>query len=946
SLWSLVEGSEQMSHLTTACPPNLVEYWRCVNHTLKSVSEGRGWWGRPCCRLAVSPACQLTCLRPHQPPQLAPPCRPSHEVDFFACVRRTEAGAACCARTQSYKCRTSCEDLFAARTPTRPLRRRLGRDCHAHGHVARCAHALTHTTPAHRPERNLHCCTSSTSASCRSACRSGLTSGAPQQDILDKLEHACGPVNLASELWQCLLRQSEASGNNNMAQIGDGPELGVDAGRAGCCSRATSRACGELCWRAYSKAWGGRAWDALHASCLTRPAESNLAACLGEAEAPCRMGCSGITFCASFASSPTTLFRSCTSHADTAAREDLQLWQDSLRLTLPGLPATLPLLSVTHCLPEVWKAAVCALHLKPCHPTSLSSALCWQDCLHLLSRCVVESEGGLTAGQVCGELSPPPGNPCVSLAPFLDPPQQSKGGMSVSPPYHHHHHQSEPPWRTPTSPCRGAPCPPSHLCSVAPECPPGAPCRPYTCTPACVLGEASSVSIPRGAFLTLPPRGGDGSGCGRICVCGRGGVIGECRAAPCLQPAPCWLGTSNFQHDTELMVGCDICACHAGELTCLTHTCPASHLTPPTNPGLAAGLVSKGFPGFGVSENQESSSGGGVGVFSDKLTGLVVVEGLLPCGCVAQWLPVCANNGRTFPSECLARCAGLTEGEWREGECGGGGGGGERVCEGVRCGRGRECVPLPSTCLTLPSTPCPQHTCVAVDGECRGEGTVTACDSTGRQYSTLCNLVRAGATLAYLGPCNSRCSPTGVVCGRDGRTWASECQAHAHRVPVDYRGPCRGVGVGMGVDRCANVTCPKPSHQQSTCVGVVDEPGWCCGGVCGGGVRVAWSVRAVEVAAVALPAHHALTVHALLDAFAREVQVSECGVSGHITLHGHLLVLITPIPTPTPPLIAEACVVEAERLVGVVRARSPRLMATLPASTLILALPAHQNSAG
>lgn len=53
---------------------------------------------------------------------------------------------------------------------------------------------------------------------------------------------------------------------------------------------------------------------------------------------------------------------------------------------------------------------------------------------------------------------------------------------------------------------------------------------------------------------------------------------------------------------------------------------------------------------------------------------------------------------------------------------------------------------------------------VPVDGECRGEAAVTACDSTGRQYSSLCSLVRAGATLAYLGPCSvSNCDDVVVV---------------------------------------------------------------------------------------------------------------------------------------------------------------------------------------
>lgn len=65
--------------------------------------------------------------------------------------------------------------------------------------------------------------------------------------------------------------------------------------------------------------------------------------------------------------------------------------------------------------------------------------------------------------------------------------------------------------------------------------------------------------------------------------------------------------------------------------------------------GLAAGLVSKGFPAFGASQKKQA------GVFDPESDGLGGGGGDLPCGCVAHWLPVCANNGRTFHSECLAR---------------------------------------------------------------------------------------------------------------------------------------------------------------------------------------------------------------------------------------------------------------------------------------------------
>lgn len=45
----------------------------------------------------------------------------------------------------------------------------------------------------------------------------------------------------------------------------------------------------------------------------------------------------------------------------------------------------------------------------------------------------------------------------------------------------------------------------------------------------------------------------------------------------------------------------------------------------------------------------------GAGLVSRSLQVGAGVVGELPCGCPDHWVPVCATNGRTFPSECLAR---------------------------------------------------------------------------------------------------------------------------------------------------------------------------------------------------------------------------------------------------------------------------------------------------
>ncbi|XP_042860190.1 reversion-inducing cysteine-rich protein with Kazal motifs-like isoform X3 [Penaeus japonicus] len=927
-LWKLggEEREGQIALLRAACPAHLEPFWRCLNHTLAGASEGAAWWGRPCCRLAVAPRCQVACLRSRDVPELAPACRRSHEIDFYECVQRAEEGAGCCARTQSYRCRASCEAVFAARTPSRRLRHQMTKDCRAHAHVTRCAHSLTRTTPAHRPERNLHCCAESDDASCRAACRSVLTSEAAQQDILEQLEASCGSVDLTNGVWKCLFRHSD-SANQHTRQVSRLGRLGLDAAKLGCCRLATSSECGGLCGRAFSREWG-RAWDALHTACLARPQEAALAACLAEADAPCQQGCSGMAFCAHFNQRPNALFRSCTPRADDAARKDFTLWQDSLTLTLPGLTAAVPLRGVSECQPEMWRAVACSLHLRPCHARARAHAICWEDCVELLSRCVraaTGGEGASAAGAVCSALSPPPGSPCVSLAPFLVP--------SAVP--------NEPPWRVPTFPCRPQPCPPRHVCAVNPECAPGQPCRPYVCTPSCALGEVSSVAEPVGAFVSVPVSSPESARCGRVCECGREGVLQGCRYLPCIDPAACWLGPSKYEHDTEVMIGCSHCMCHAGELTCLPRLpCEQEwQQVLPHNVAIGPGLVSRSLQ---VDKNV---------AMREHVTDL-------PCGCSDHWVPVCATNGRTFPSECLARCAGVEANQWAEGECGE-----QDVCGRDKCRRGEVCVPAPATCLTPPTTPCPQHICVPLESECPPDAQVPACDARGTQHPSLCHLVRSGASVAHLGNCSSRCSSQGKVCGRDGRTWASECQAAAHFVPVDYWGRCRGVAEGGG-SGCPAVSCPTPPREG--CVGVASS-GWCCGRVCGGGVALTWSTRAVEVAAVALPSRRPLTASALVAALAAHVSVSECEVRGHITLEGHLLVLITPTAArgafaahsdsssggssppssssaPPPPLVSRACEVEAERIAGAVMARSPRLLSALPAAALTLAVPAHTSA--
>lgn len=120
---------------------------------------------------------------------------------------------------------------------------------------------------------------------------------------------------------------------------------------------------------------------------------------------PCELGCDGLSFCTNFNNRPTELFRTCTSQADEAARNDVALWQDQNNITLGmyflhtlnflnsssyivGPELTLPLKSISSCSPNLWKAVACTLQVKPCSRSSHANQICRDVCMDVLSKCV------------------------------------------------------------------------------------------------------------------------------------------------------------------------------------------------------------------------------------------------------------------------------------------------------------------------------------------------------------------------------------------------------------------------------------------------------------------------------------------------------------------------------------------------------------------------------
>ena len=139
-------------------------------------------------------------------------------------------------------------------------------------------------------------------------------------------------------------------------------------------------------------------------------------------EEPCELGCDGLSFCSAFNNRPSELFRRCSPAADLAARQQFEQWKSMGHIPLSET-MHLPLKNLSQCATEKWKAVACALQLKPCHPKTHVSQICRSDCVSLLHECVDFDNFLMTGGHdvesICELLSPPAGEPCISISSYV-----------------------------------------------------------------------------------------------------------------------------------------------------------------------------------------------------------------------------------------------------------------------------------------------------------------------------------------------------------------------------------------------------------------------------------------------------------------------------------------------------------------------------------------------
>ncbi|EDV97140.1 reversion-inducing cysteine-rich protein with Kazal motifs [Drosophila grimshawi] len=904
---------EHRTELKKYCQLHQLEFWSCVNRTLDAVDRGKSWSGRRCCQLAVLPKCKNACATAAASQEVTDICRRSDEQVLYDCFEHQEAADSCCGKARTSECLQACREVFEPPNETGTSNgdgSLVDETCgERNADVLQCIHNHTDMTPPLDVDKYLPCCEYSHEPMCHRTCSdvlqaSRLHRNVERSDVIfARLEAGCGMPLPHLPFWQCFLTVTRKlyvpAGGQSQRRLqlssngGDGGEpnkLGIDAAKRQCCEHATSHKCRRLCTQIFTNDW----WEtrvSFDTECLEQPTELNLRRCIESVDAPCELGCNGLSFCSNFNNRPTQLFRSCSPAHDAAAREDLLMLQQRGYIRVLG--QELYIKNTTRCAPDKWQALVCALQLQPCTRVGLYNGICREDCTELLEECLDWTRQPQRPQAICDRLQPPAqtededSTPCISLNTYLkgnDPIEESE--LEIH------------------SPCARKPCNASEVCVLQRNGSQG-----YACIPGCSLGQASNLIVPFGAYVrvgkTSSPSSGVGLASGQllsaehvVCRCGLRGNVDQCQPLPSYTHAHCILpGGRSFRHGTSFYLECNLCSCFAGEITCTKQQCR--------------------LPDY-VDASYTS----------------------LPCNCAAHYVPVCGANGNTYPSACVAKCLGLLEANYVYGACNARNG-----CQSSSdsanpsCPSGTQCLERRQICLSSMQRPCPQYICVNVSStSCGSHHAEELCDTLGKTHPNPCSLLLSNSQLAYWGACRSNHDNGNQlmpVCGINGVTYRSRSAALADFVQVDYVGRCREVGLlvaDMG-RRCQTVQCGAP--MPPLCRQIV-PPGACCP-ICGvAAFRIIYSRKQLDRAFYALRGQESslLTLHGVLQELDRLVQVSECQLTGFLTMEVGIFVALVPRTTHTTRLQLKVCLAEAEKISALISSQSPRITTNLALSSL------------
>ena len=311
-------------------------------------------------------------------------------------------------------------------------------------------------------------------------------------------------------------------------------------------------------------------------------------------------------------------------------------------------------------------------------------------------------------------------------------------------------------------------------CEDACECLAPAAITAGTDAPIAALECCEALDCPKDTWAT----DADGDGCPESCLCAEGlkpvsVSDADVTAEPfvCCKPLPCPKGAAPVDEDGD---GCpDVCVATA---------CTADL-------GCPAGAWCEREPGACEAAGKCTT---------------------YPDACAGLWEPVCGCDGKTWGSPCEAAIAGVSVAT--EGEC-------PSLCLPLACLGGEALDTDGDDCPDL----CMLQPCEAISCDATADETI---DSDGDACPDLCGPPCkeqgecAGDELCQrsAGHCDEPgvCAPApqgcgGVfdpVCGCDGKTWSSACEAAAAYLSVAHLGACQDV--------CLGVACPPDAKAMDT----------------------------------------------------------------------------------------------------------------------------------